>query len=162
MLSQSEETTLLEAFNDTKIAYPKNKNIINLFEEQVNNNPIATAITYEKEKLSYKKLNERSNQLARYLIKKGVTAETLVPICIERSLEMIVGIVGILKAGGVYVPIDPDYPAAFARGLICTPCPKNSEGAEKAGRTPVARRRTAFPARFRDFELRRSPDLAVY
>ena len=55
-------------------------------------------------------MNEKSNQLARYLQKQGVKSETLVPVCIERSIEMIVGILGIIKAGGAYVPVDPDYP----------------------------------------------------
>jgi non-ribosomal peptide synthetase component F/acyl carrier protein len=111
MLSAAEETLLLEDFNDTAAVYPKEKNIVSLIEEQVAKSPEATAVVFEEEQLSYKELNERSNQLARYLQKNGVKVETLVPICLERSLEMIVGIVGILKAGGVYVPIDPEYPA---------------------------------------------------
>ena len=82
-----------------------------LFEEQVRNNPDAIAIVSDKDQITYKELNERSNQLARYLQKQGVEAETLVPICLERSLEMIIGMLGILKAGGAYVPIDPEYPA---------------------------------------------------
>ena len=71
----------------------------------------ATAVIFEEEQLSYKELNERSNQLAHYLQKQGVKAETLVPVCVERSLEMLIGILGILKAGGAYVPIDPEYPS---------------------------------------------------
>ena len=63
-----------------------------------------------KRKITYKELNERANQLAHYLQKKGVGYDTLVGLCVERSLEMIVGILGILKAGGAYVPLDPTYP----------------------------------------------------
>jgi amino acid adenylation domain-containing protein len=111
ILSGAEEETLLTRFNDTQADYPKDKNVIDLFEEQVLRNPDAIALIYENEKLSYGELNVRSNQLARYLVEKGVKSETLVPICIERSPEMIIGILGILKAGGAYVPIDPDYPA---------------------------------------------------
>jgi amino acid adenylation domain-containing protein/non-ribosomal peptide synthase protein (TIGR01720 family) len=110
MLSAAEETMLLDEFNNTNVEYPKDKSIVDLFEEQAVQNPEAIAIVFEEERLTYKVLNERANQLARYLQKRGVKAETLVPICVERSLEMIVGILGILKAGGAYVPIDPEYP----------------------------------------------------
>jgi amino acid adenylation domain-containing protein/non-ribosomal peptide synthase protein (TIGR01720 family) len=110
LLTASEKHYLLETFNQTEVGYPLDKNIVDLFEEQVLKTPAATAVTFENEKLSYRELNERSNKLAHYLVTKGVTSETLVPICIERSLEMIVGIMGILKAGGVYVPVDPEYP----------------------------------------------------
>ena len=111
MLSAAEQETLLEEFNATEAAYPKEKSMVGLFEEQVRKSPDAVAVVYEKEQLSYKELNKRSNQLARYLQKQGVKAETLVPICVERSVEMVIGILGILKAGGAYVPIDPEYPA---------------------------------------------------
>ncbi len=81
-----------------------------LFEEQVNNTPNAIAAVYQDEQLTYLELNRRSNQLADYLQKLGVAPEVKVGICIERSIEMIVGILGILKAGGAYVPLDPTYP----------------------------------------------------
>ena len=110
MLGDAEEEQLLLVFNATQANYPKDKNIIVLFEEQVKRNPEALAVVFENNELSYEELNERSNQLARYLQKKGVKAEMLVPICIERSLEMVIGILGILKSGGAYVPIDPAYP----------------------------------------------------
>ena len=83
---------------------------MDLFEEQVKETPEAVAVVFEEKQLTYGQLNERANQLAHYLRSKGVKAETLVPICIERSLEMLIGILGILKAGGAYVPIDPAYP----------------------------------------------------
>ena len=110
MLGATEEEQLLKEFNDTAVAFPKDKSIVTLFEEQAAKTPEAVALIYGNEQISYKELNERSNQLARYLQKQGVKAETLVPICIERGMGMIVGILGILKAGGAYVPIDPEYP----------------------------------------------------
>ncbi len=111
MLSQAEEQQLLLDFNNTDVAWPKDKTIINLFETQVSKTPATTAVIFEKEQISYRQLNERSNQLAHYLRSIGVKEETLVPVCIERGINMIVAILGILKAGGVYVPIDPEYPA---------------------------------------------------
>ena len=72
--------------------------------------PDAVAVADEDQQLSYKELNERANQLAQYLRKLGVCSEVLVAICMERSIEMIVGLLGILKAGGAYVPLDPGYP----------------------------------------------------
>ena len=110
LLPVEEERQLLEKFNDTSVTYPREKSIINLFEEEVIKNPGKIAAIFEDEKLTYEDLNKRSNQLARYLINIGVQRETLIPICIERSLEMLIGILGILKAGAAYVPIDPEYP----------------------------------------------------
>ncbi len=110
MLSEAEESQILKEFNHTKSAFPEEKTVITLFEEQVTKTPENTAVIFEDEQLSYKELNERANKVAHYLRSKGVREETLVPICIERSLNMIVGMLGILKAGGAYVPIDPDYP----------------------------------------------------
>jgi amino acid adenylation domain-containing protein len=110
MLTNEEEHQLLVEFNDTKVDYPKDRTIVNLFEDQAAKTPGATAVIFEDEQLTYQQLNERANQLAHYLRSKGVEQETLVPICIERSLEMIVGILGVLKAGGAYVPVDPEYP----------------------------------------------------
>ncbi|MHC5729977.1 MAG: AMP-binding protein, partial [Nostoc sp.] len=81
-----------------------------LFEAQVERTPDAVALIFEDQQLTYRQLNERANQLAHYLQKKGVKPEVLVSICIERSLEMVVGLLGILKAGGAYVPLDPKYP----------------------------------------------------
>ncbi|MBA3830264.1 MAG: amino acid adenylation domain-containing protein, partial [Taibaiella sp.] len=111
MLSAIEEEQILKTFNDTQVEYPRDKSIIDLFEAQAIKTPGAVALLYKQEELTYKELNERSNQLAHYLRSRGVKEEVLVPICIERSLEMITGILGILKAGGAYVPIDPEYPA---------------------------------------------------
>lgn len=109
MLTKEEERQLLE-FNDISVEYPKDKTIIDLFEEQATKNPNRTALVFEEEQLTFRQLNERANQLAHCLRSKGVKEETPVPVCIERSIEMIVAILGILKAGGAYVPIDPEYP----------------------------------------------------
>ncbi|WP_281925297.1 non-ribosomal peptide synthetase, partial [Flavobacterium collinsii] len=106
-----EEKQLLHLFNDTAVAYPKDKTVVDLFEEQVKKTPDAIAVVYEGETLSYRELNEKSNQLGHYLIEQGVEPDTLVGICLERSLEMLIGILGILKSGGAYVPVDPDYPS---------------------------------------------------
>ena len=73
--------------------------------------PGAVAVMYEDQSLSYAELNTKSNQLAWYLREKGIGPDQLVGICVERSLEMVVGLLGILKAGGAYVPLDPSYPA---------------------------------------------------
>ena len=86
------------------------KSFIDLFEEQVLKTPGNIAIVFEREQLSYLELNERSNQLAHYLQSKGVKEETLVPLYLERGIEMMIGMIGIMKAGAAYVPIDTDFP----------------------------------------------------
>ena len=91
-------------------SWPRGKSIVEIFANQVNKTPDGMAVLYKDQKLSYGELNEQSNQLARFLIAKEVKRETLIPICLDRSLEMIIGILGILKAGAAYVPIDPEYP----------------------------------------------------
>ncbi|MCB0726366.1 MAG: amino acid adenylation domain-containing protein, partial [Ignavibacteriae bacterium] len=110
MLSESEENTILSDFKGKETDYPKDKTIVDLFEEQSAKTPDNIALAFKGSTMSYKDLNERSNKLAHYLISKGLKQESFVPICIERGFDMIVGIFGILKAGGVYVPVDPDYP----------------------------------------------------
>nr|VFK62781.1 MAG: AMP-binding enzyme [Candidatus Kentron sp. UNK]VFK70643.1 MAG: AMP-binding enzyme [Candidatus Kentron sp. UNK] len=110
LLTEAERRQLLE-WNDTAVDYPRDKCIHQLFEEQVAKTPDAVAVVFEDRQLTYGELNAQANQLARYLQKLGVGPEVLVGICIERSLEMVVGLLGILKAGGAYVPLDPDYPA---------------------------------------------------
>ena len=109
-LSETERHQLLVEWNDTQADYPQKQCIHQLFEEQVEKTPDATAVIFEGKQLTYRQLNSRSNQLAHYLQKLGVGSEVLVGICMERSVEMIVGCLSILKAGGAYVPLDPTYP----------------------------------------------------
>ncbi|WP_373545576.1 amino acid adenylation domain-containing protein [Chamaesiphon sp.] len=111
LLSEAERHQLLVDWNDTEREYPKDRCIHQLFEEQVAKTPDAIAVVFEEQELTYQQLNERANQLAHYLQTLGVKPEVLVGICVERSLEMVVGLLGILKAGGAYVPLDPSYPA---------------------------------------------------
>ncbi len=110
ILTAKERQQLLFEWNNTQIEYPQDKCIHHWFEEQVEQTPDAVAVVFEKQQLTYRQLNTRANQLANYLITLGVKADTLVGICVERSLEMMVGILGILKAGGAYVPLDPKNP----------------------------------------------------
>ncbi|MHC5729313.1 MAG: AMP-binding protein, partial [Nostoc sp.] len=111
LLTPEERYQLLIKWNNTAVSYPQDKCIHQLFEEQVKLTPNAIAVIFEDQKLTYQQLNERANQLAHYLQEKGVDREVLVGIFVERSLEMVVGLLGILKAGGAYVPLDPSYPA---------------------------------------------------
>ncbi|MDJ0897246.1 MAG: amino acid adenylation domain-containing protein [Xenococcus sp. MO_188.B8] len=111
LLSEAERHQLLVEWNDTATEYPTDKCIHQLFEEQVEKTPDAVAVVFENQHLTYEQLNRRANQLAHYLQSLGVGPEVLVGICLERSLEMVVGLLGILKAGGAYVPLDPNYPA---------------------------------------------------
>ena len=109
-LPEEERHKLLVKWNATQIAYPKDKCIHQLFEAQVERSPDAIAVVFEDEHLTYRELNQRANQLSHYLRHQGVGPEVLVGICVDRSLEMVIGLIGILKAGGAYVPLDPRYP----------------------------------------------------
>ncbi|WP_217701400.1 non-ribosomal peptide synthetase [Tenacibaculum aiptasiae] len=108
--ADKEDRIRLDEFNETLADYETDKTILDLFTKQVESNPEKIAVKYKEKQLSYLELDTISNQLAQILIKKGVTVDTLIPLCLDRSLEMIIGIIGILKAGGAYVPIDPTYP----------------------------------------------------
>ena len=110
MLSPEEEQQLIGSYNSTGVDYPKKKTIVNLFEQQVALTPDAPAVVFKNKKLSYKQLNAKANQLAYYLLSRGVRQENLVPLCAERSIEMIISVLAILKTGAAYVPIDPEYP----------------------------------------------------
>ena len=110
IISEEEKQKIL-SFTETKTPYPKDKTIVQLFEEQVLENPNRTAIVFHKESLTYDQLNRRSNQLARTLREKQeIKSDTPIGILVDKSLDLIVGILGILKSGGTYVPIDPEYP----------------------------------------------------
>ncbi len=111
LLRETERHQLLVEWNATQTAYPKDRCIHQLFEEQVEQTPDATAVVCEDKYLTYRELNARANQVAHYLQQLDVGPEVLVGICVERSLDMLVGLFGILKAGGAYVPLDPTYPA---------------------------------------------------
>jgi surfactin family lipopeptide synthetase A len=110
ILTEAEQRHLLVEWNGTQTTYPKDQCIHQLFEAQVERTPNAVAVVYENTHLTYRELNRKANQLAHHLRKLGVGPEVLVGICVERSLEMVVGVLGILKAGGAYVPLDPSYP----------------------------------------------------
>lgn len=110
ILAEAERHRLLVEWNDTKSEYPQEWCIHELFESQVQQTPHAVAVILENQHLTYEALNRRANQLAHYLHGLGVEPEVLVGICAERSVEMVVGLLGILKAGGAYVPLDPSYP----------------------------------------------------
>ncbi|MCL4875579.1 MAG: amino acid adenylation domain-containing protein [Anaerolineae bacterium] len=111
LLTDAEREQLLVEWNATEVDFPQDVCVHRLFEEQVERTPEATALLFGGEKVTFDELNRRANQLAHYLQASGVGPETLVGICMERSVEMIVGMLGILKAGAAYVPMDPAYPA---------------------------------------------------
>ena len=112
------EIQQLQSWNQTETDYQKDKTIVDLFQEQVEKNPENIAVVFEDQQLNYQELNTKANQLAHYLMTLGVGAETLVGICVERSLEMVIGLLGILKAGGAYVPLDPDYPLSRLQFIL--------------------------------------------
>jgi non-ribosomal peptide synthetase component F len=107
-LSVEDYQKVIIDWNKTDKDFPKDKTIHQLFEEQVKRTPNNIAVVFEDQQLSYKQLNEEANQLARYISKQNPSE--LIAICIDRSLEMIIAILAVLKAGCAYVPIDPNYP----------------------------------------------------
>lgn len=110
IISVEEKHKLLVEFNQTEVEYPSLKSVHQLFEEQVQRFPDQIALVYQDQQITYQELNTKSNQLARALVKKGVQSDQIVGIMVERSFEMFIGLLGILKASGAYLPIDPDYP----------------------------------------------------
>ena len=109
-LTMEERQKLLIDFNQTEASYPADKTFIQLFEAQVTKTPNVVAVQFGQENLTYAQLNRHANQLAHYLRKREIGPDVLVGICVERSMEMMIGLLGILKAGGAYVPLDPSYP----------------------------------------------------
>ena len=111
IVTLEEKNKILYDFNNTSTEYPKNKTIVELFEEQVNKTPDNVAIVFEDQKLTYKELNEKANSLAHFLrFEKNITRNEFVGIMVNRSLEMIISILAVLKSGAAYIPIDPTYP----------------------------------------------------
>uniref|UniRef100_UPI0005162E2A AMP-binding protein n=1 Tax=Pseudomonas syringae TaxID=317 RepID=UPI0005162E2A len=110
ILPADEREQLLVDFNHTSLDYPQQQTIHGLFEAQVERTPDAVAVVCGEQCLSYRQLNEQANRLAHALRKQGVQPDSRVGICVERSVEMVVGLLAILKAGGGYVPLDPAYP----------------------------------------------------
>ncbi len=111
LLSEDEKQQLTVNFNNTEASCHMNKTITMIFEEQVEKTPSHPAVILENEVITYHDLNERANQLARVLKEKGLKTEGIVAIMADYSIELIVGIMGIMKAGGAYLPIDPGYPS---------------------------------------------------
>ncbi len=118
VLPEKERKQLLYEWNATEVKYPRERCIHQLFEEQVDKSPEATAVVYADECLSYGELNAQANRLAHHLIGLGVKPDDRVAICVERSLEMVIGLLAILKAGGAYVPMDPEYPQEQLRYML--------------------------------------------
>ena len=111
LLTIEESKRLLIEWNDTAVDYPQGQTLHELFAEQVSRTPDTTALIFGEERLSYSELDRRATRLASYLRAQGVGPEVLVGVCMERSVEMIVALLGILKAGGAYVALDPAYPS---------------------------------------------------
>ena len=110
IITKSEKDTIINKFNDTYVKYNKNENVIKSFEKQVKKNPEKIAIVCNDEKITYKELEEKSNSLANYLKSVGAKYKDIIGIMMNRSIEMSIGILAILKVGGTYLPIDPSYP----------------------------------------------------
>lgn len=110
IVTPEEKHKILYDFNNTKVDYPKDKTIVDLFEEQVEKNPNNIAVVFEDQKLTYKELNEKANQLARYLINSGITSHSVIGLRLNKCLEMIISILAIIKSGCCYLPINMSYP----------------------------------------------------
>ncbi|MCY7421231.1 MAG: amino acid adenylation domain-containing protein, partial [Chitinophagaceae bacterium] len=110
ILSAAEEHHLLVDFNNTDIRFPQFKNLAEAFNYQVERQPGAIAVMFDNTGVTYQQLNEKANRIAHFLKQQGIGLQTLVPICVGRGVDMIAGLLGILKAGAAYIPIDPDYP----------------------------------------------------
>ncbi|QLE54107.1 amino acid adenylation domain-containing protein [Nostoc sp. TCL26-01] len=111
-------TTQIKTYLNTQKDYDLSQSLHDLFAAQAEKTPQAIALTFEQQQLTYQELNTKANQLAHYLQKLGVQPETLVGVCAERSLEMVICLLGILKAGGAYIPIDPEYPQERLRFMV--------------------------------------------
>ncbi|MEH2088675.1 MAG: amino acid adenylation domain-containing protein [Nostoc sp.] len=110
LLTEVEANHLLWEWNNNQVDYPQDRVIHQLFENCVKQEPNAVAVVFQEQQLTYQQLNNKANQLARYLRSLGIGKNQLVGICVERSLEMIIALLAVLKAGGAYLPLDPAYP----------------------------------------------------
>ncbi|MEM1254707.1 MAG: amino acid adenylation domain-containing protein [Cyanobacteria bacterium P01_H01_bin.21] len=117
LLTVDERETILQQWNQTQVDFPQVA-LHTLFEQQVEQSPHSAAVVFEQKRLSYAELNTRANQLAHHLQAAGVGPETLVGIYLERSIDLVVGLLAILKAGGAYVPLDPSYPQARLEYMV--------------------------------------------
>lgn len=124
IVPKNEAQQITEEFNQSKQSWPQQLMVHQLFEKQVRRTPGAVAVLYEGHPLTYGELDAKANQLARYLRKRGIGPDCLVGICMERSLEMVVGLLGILKAGGAYVPLDPSYPPDRVQYMLADAAPR--------------------------------------
>ncbi len=120
LLDQAGHKQLLQDWNATRRDYPVEQTVYGLFEQQAQLHPDRIALLWEGEQLSYAQLNARANLLAGYLCERGATAETLIGLCVERSMDMVVGLLGIMKAGATYVPLDPAYPKDRLNAMIAS------------------------------------------
>lgn len=111
LMTKVEAQRILKEWNETSAEFPRDQTIHELFEEQVARTPDATALISGTDRVSFSELNQRANQMARYLQKHSIGSETTVAVCLNRSVDMIVCLFGILKAGGTYVPLEPTFPA---------------------------------------------------
>ena len=110
LLSEAEQKQILVQWNETQVNYPSNKSLPALFADTVAQFPQKTAVRMGQVAINYQALNERANRLAHFLKAAGITPDTMVGICIERSIDLVVAILGVLKAGGAYIPLDPSFP----------------------------------------------------
>ncbi len=118
ILTRTEREQLVAGLNETDRDYPKERTVVDLIRQQVVRRPNAEAVRYEKVGLTYEELDTISTRLARHLQSLGVGSESLVGVCIERGLEMVVGFLAVLKAGGAYLPLDPAFPAERLRYML--------------------------------------------
>src|SRR5882724_6189868 len=123
LLDPIERHQLLVEFNDTRADFPAEHCIHELFEAQVERTPEATAVVFEDESLSYRELNQRANRLAHHLRSLGVQPDERVALCVPRSIEMVVGLLAVLKAGAAYVPLDPAYPRERLAHMLADSAP---------------------------------------
>jgi amino acid adenylation domain-containing protein len=118
VLTAAERQQLLVEWNATQAGYPRELGLHELVEAQVSRTPEAPAVTFGEETLTYAELNRRANHLARVLQAHGVRPDKIVGVCIERSLDLVIGVLAILKAGGAYLPLDPSYPVERLRWML--------------------------------------------